>query len=80
MRGLGCLLIWSNDVFFGMGKSNLRYMTHCGFQPGVSFAIFPLDGKPIVFMGALHTNIPYHACIAAQNWVDDVRPTPRWKA
>lgn len=79
MRGLSCLLLWSNDLFYGMAMANFRYLTHCA-SLGSAYAIFPLEGKPLVFMSTPHQNVPYHACVGAQDWVDEIRPMLRMEA
>lgn len=80
LRKLDCLLVWSSDIFFGMGIANFRYLTHCGVLGVGGYTIFPLEGSPVVFLGTPNSHMPYHACLGAQSWVEDIRPTPRMEA
>ncbi len=76
-RGLDCLLVWSNDLFFGLGLTNFRYLTHCAAFGMGGYALFPLDGDPLIFLGTPDMNQPHHACMGTQNWVKDIRPVPK---
>lgn len=75
LRGLGCLLLWGNDAAT-YGFANFRYLTHCAGHHGAAYAIFPLDGDPVVFTGPMPMNKPYNAYLSAQDWINDIRPAP----
>jgi Xaa-Pro aminopeptidase len=72
-RGLDCLIFFGNDAAFGRGMVNFRYITHFASAMG-GFAIFPLDGDPIIFSGPPHLHVPYNSYRSLQNWVEDIRP------
>lgn len=80
MRGLDCLLVWSNDLFFGCGLANFRYLTHCAAFGMGGYAVFPLDGDPTILLGTPDMNQPHHACVGTQNWINTIRPVPKMPA
>lgn len=72
LRGLDCLLLWGNDIFWDMGMVNFRYLTHVGSKHG-GLALFPLEGDPVVFSAPPHINTPFSPFLSSQDWVDDIR-------
>lgn len=71
-RNIDCLLVWSLDHRRGMGRSNLRYLTHIPGQIN-AIGLFPLEGDPVVFSDAPHFHEPYNLYKVYQNWVEDSR-------
>ena len=73
LRGLDCLIFYGNDVSWGRGMANFRYITHCASAFG-GWAVFPLEGEPVVFTGPPHMHAPYSIYRSLQDWVQDFRP------
>lgn len=73
LRKLDCLVLFGNDLFYGMGMANVRYMTQLNSSM-TTVCVFPLVGDPIAFNGPPHMNLPSHQGRARGAWVDDVRP------
>lgn len=73
LRGLDCLIFFGSDVSWGRGMANFRYITHCASALG-GWAVFPLEGEPVVFNGPPHMLAPYSIYRSLQNWVQDIRP------
>jgi Xaa-Pro aminopeptidase len=73
LRGLDCLIFYGNDVAWGRGMVNFRYITHCASALG-GWAVFPLEGEPVVFNGSPHLNVPHSIYRSLQDWVQDIRP------
>ncbi|MDH7794801.1 Xaa-Pro aminopeptidase [Beijerinckia sp. GAS462] len=72
MAGLDALVFFGNDIFWGAGMANMRYMFQVDSQSGAQ-ALFPLSGKPIVWNGIPHNLRPTHMYLSLQDWVDDFR-------
>lgn len=73
MRGLSCLIFFGNDSAWGRGMVNFRYITH--FASGLGgWAIFPLEGEPVIFNAPIHMSVPYSIYCSLQDWVQDIRP------
>ena len=72
LRGLGCLIFFGNDVSWGRGMANFRYITHCASAFG-GWAVFPLEGDPVIFNGAPQMVTPYNIYLSLQDWVQDIR-------
>ncbi len=72
MSGYDALIFLGNDIYWGMGMANLRYMFQVDSQIGAD-ALFPLEGKPIIWNSVQHMNRPTSAYLSVQEWVDDVR-------
>ena len=73
LRGIDCLIFYGNDVSWGRGMANFRYITHCASAFG-GWAVFPLEGEPVVFTGAPHLHVPHSIYLSLQDWVQDIRP------
>ncbi|WP_439361565.1 M24 family metallopeptidase [Bradyrhizobium sp. DASA03007] len=69
---LDALVFLGNDIYFGMGMANLRYMFQLDAQIGGD-ALFPAIGDPVVWTGIIHMNRPFNPFAAIQDWVADVR-------
>src|SRR5512139_1971493 len=72
IQGLDCLLLVGNDRFWGLGMTNMRYLTHIGSQMA-GFAVFPVEGEPVVWTGVPHMNSPTSIYCYNQDWVNDIR-------
>jgi Xaa-Pro aminopeptidase len=71
-QGLNCLLMVGNDRFWGLGMTNVRYLTHIGSQMA-AFAVFHAEGDPVVWSGPPHMNTPTSIYCHTQDWVKDIR-------
>ena len=72
MAGLDALLFMGNDIFWGAGMANLRYMFQVDSHSGAQ-ALFPLNGDPVVWNGIPHNLRPTHMYLSLQEWVKDFR-------
>jgi len=70
--GLDAFVFLGNDIYWGMGMANLRYMlqvdTHLGAE-----AIFPLAGDPVAWTGVPHMNRPTNMYHSLNTWMTDFR-------
>ncbi len=72
MAGLDAFVFLGNDIYWGMGMANMRYMLQVDAQLGAD-AIFPLEGEPVVWQGIPHTNRPTSMYLSIQEWIRDFR-------
>jgi Xaa-Pro aminopeptidase len=72
MAGLDALVFFGNDIFWGAGMANMRYMFQVDSQSGGQ-ALFPLTGAPVVWNGVPHNIRPTHMYLSLQEWLDDFR-------
>ena len=72
MAGLDALVFLGNDIYWGMGMANLRYVLQVDSQIGAD-AIFPLVGEPVVWNAVAHMNRPTSMYLCLQEWVADFR-------
>jgi Xaa-Pro aminopeptidase len=72
MAGLDALVFLGNDIFWGMGMANMRYVFQVDSQIGAD-AIFPLVGEPVVWNCVPHMNRPTSMYPSIQEWVSDFR-------
>lgn len=72
MAGLDGMIFLGNDIYWGMGMANMRYMLQVDSQIGAD-AVFPLVGKPVVWNAVAHMNRPTNMYLSLQKWVDDFR-------
>ena len=70
--GLDALVFLGNDIYWGMGMANLRYVLQVDSQIGAD-AIFPLEGQPVVWNAVPHMNRPTSMYLSLQEWVSDFR-------
>jgi len=70
--GFDALVFLGNDIFWGMGMANLRYVLQVDSQIGAD-AIFPLEGDPVVWNCVPHMNRPTSMYRSVQEWVSDFR-------
>ena len=73
LRGLNCLVFYGNDAAWGRGMVNFRYITHFGSGLG-GWAVFPLEGEPVIWNAPYHMSVPYSIYRSLQDWVQDIRP------
>ncbi|KWI54713.1 hydrolase [Burkholderia pseudomultivorans] len=73
MSGLDALVFLGNDIYWGMGMANMRYMLQVDSQIGAD-ALFPLVGEPVVWNAVAHMNRPTNMYLSVQKWVSDFRP------
>jgi Xaa-Pro aminopeptidase len=72
MFGYDALLFLGNDIYWGMGMANLRYMLQVDAQLG-AYALFPMNGDPVVWHGVVHMNRPTSMYLSTQEWFTDAR-------
>jgi Xaa-Pro aminopeptidase len=70
--GLDALVFLGNDIYWGMGMANLRYVLQVDSQIGAD-AVFPLVGDPVVWNAVPHMNRPTNMYLSVQEWVSDFR-------
>jgi len=70
--GLDALVFLGNDIYWGMGMANMRYMlqvdTHLGAE-----GLFPLSGDPVAWTGVPHMNRPTNMYHSLNRWMSDFR-------
>ncbi len=67
---LDCLLVVGNDMTFGLGMGNFRYLSNCAPRHG-GFLIFPREGAPALYAEPWHMTQPIHPCLLAHRWVTE---------
>ncbi len=72
-QDVDCLLVVGNDMTFGLGMGNFRYLSGCAPRHG-GFLIFPLNEDPIIIAEQYHMYRPYHPCLMAHDWVKEAYP------
>lgn len=72
MAGMDALIFLGNDIYWGMGMANLRYLFQVEGQLGGD-ALFTLSGEPVIWHGVPHTNRPTSMLLSLQEWVSDIR-------
>ncbi|ABE30327.1 metallopeptidase M24 family protein [Paraburkholderia xenovorans LB400] len=72
MAGLDALVFLGNDIYWGMGMANMRYMLQVDSQIGAD-ALFPLVGDPVVWNAVAHMNRPTNMYLSVQKWIRDFR-------
>lgn len=66
------LVVLGTDIFWGMGTANTQYLFHLESQPACD-GLFPIEGEPVVWMGAPQTTWPVNRGLAVQSWCSDLR-------
>lgn len=70
--GLDALVFLGNDIYWGMGMANMRYMlqvdTHLGAE-----GLFPISGDPVAWTGVPHMNRPTNMYHSLNGWMSDFR-------
>lgn len=73
LAGLEAVVLIGNDMSFGMGTANLRYLTHVGSLCGGEAAFF-LDSDPVVWnSNQPQMHEPVNGYLQTQRWVSDIR-------
>lgn len=72
MAGLEALVFLGNDIYWGMGMANMRYVFHIDSQIGAD-GVFFLEGDPVVWNAPPHMNRPTSLYHSIQDWVHDIR-------
>jgi Xaa-Pro aminopeptidase len=72
MAGLDAFVFLGNDIYWGMGMANMRYMLQVDSHLGAE-AIFPLSGEPVVWSGVPHMNRPTNPYLSLNTWLSDFR-------
>jgi Xaa-Pro aminopeptidase len=72
-KEIDCLVLWGNTISQGLGMTNIRYLTQVGSWHG-GIALFPHEGEVTLFSAPPHMSAPYNAYLAAQDWIQDIRP------
>ena len=72
MAGLDGLVFLGNDIYWGMGMANMRYMFQVDSQIGAD-GLFPLSGEPVIWNAVAHMNRPTNMYLSIQKWVSDFR-------
>jgi Xaa-Pro aminopeptidase len=72
MAGLDAFVFLGNDIYWGMGMANMRYMLQVDSHLGAE-AIFPLSGEPVVWSGVPHMNRPTNPYLSLNTWLTDFR-------
>lgn len=73
IRGIDALLLFGSDAGYGRAFSNFRYVTHFADAHG-AWAIFPINGEPMIMCGPRHIHLPHFRYKAFGSWVSDFRP------
>ncbi len=72
MAGYDALVFLGNDIYWGMGMANMRYMFQVDTHLGAD-AIFPLSGEAVVWNGVPHMNRPTNPYLSLNTWMTDFR-------
>lgn len=72
MADIEALVFLGNDIYWGMGMSNLRYVFQVGSNIGAD-GLFCLDGEPVVWNTLPHMNRPSSHYLSIQEWITDIR-------
>jgi Xaa-Pro aminopeptidase len=72
IAGFDAMVFLGNDLYWGMGMANIRYMFQVDSNIGAD-ALFPLIGAPVIWNSVQHMNRPTSAYLSIQEWVDDFR-------
>ena len=72
MAGYDALILLGNDIYWGMGMANLRYLFQVDSQIGAD-GLFPMEGEPVVWNSVAHMNRPTNIYHSIQEWVSDIR-------
>jgi Xaa-Pro aminopeptidase len=72
MSGIDALVFLGNDIYWGMGMANLRYVFQIDSQIAAD-GLFPLEGEPVVWNAPPHMNRPTSMYLSLQEWIEDIR-------
>ncbi|WP_432842496.1 M24 family metallopeptidase [Dactylosporangium sp. CA-092794] len=72
LAGLDALVFFGNDIYWGQGMGNIRYVFGFDSNSG-GYGLLPLDGEATIWYGLPHMNRPTSIANAVQDWTDDIR-------
>src|SRR5437764_872466 len=72
MAGIDAFIFLGNDIYWGMGMANMRYMFQVDAHLGAD-GLFPLSGEPVVWSGVPHMNRPTNPYLSLNTWITDFR-------
>jgi len=72
MAGLDAFIFLGNDIYWGMGMANMRYMFQVDAHLGAE-GLFPLEGDAVVWSGVPHMNRPTNPYLSLNTWLTDFR-------
>ena len=72
MHDIDALIFLGNDIYWGMGMSNIHYMFQVDSQIGAD-ALFTMEGEPVVWNAVQHMNRPTSMYLSIQQWMTDFR-------
>jgi Xaa-Pro aminopeptidase len=72
MAGLDAFVFLGNDIYWGMGMANMRYMFQVDSHLGAE-GLFPVAGEPVVWSGIPHMNRPTNPYLSLNTWITDFR-------
>src|SRR5215212_8562152 len=72
MAGLDAFVFLGNDIYWGMGMANMRYMFQVDAHLGAD-GLFPLEGEPVVWTGVPHMNRPTNPYLSLNTWMTEFR-------
>lgn len=72
LAGLDALIFLGNDIYWGMGMANIRYLFQIDSQLAAE-ALFPMSGGPVVWNNVPHMNRPTNMYLSLQEWTSDIR-------
>jgi Xaa-Pro aminopeptidase len=73
LAGIDALVFLGNDIYWGMGMANIRYMFQIDSHLAAE-ALFPMSGEPVVWNNVPHMNRPTNMYYSLQEWTTDIRP------
>lgn len=69
-ENIDCILVIGNDLTFGLGMGNFRYLSACAPRHG-GILLFPLNDSPVIFSYPYHMTLPIHPCLLTQSWINE---------
>lgn len=72
MAGIDAFIFLGNDIYWGMGMANMRYMFQVDAHLGAD-GLFGLEGEPVVWTGVPHMNRPTNPYLSLNTWMADFR-------
>ncbi|GAA0985866.1 hypothetical protein GCM10009555_062080 [Acrocarpospora macrocephala] len=72
MADVEALVFLGNDIYWGMGMANIKYVFQVDSQIGAD-GLFCLDGEPVVWNTLPHMNRPTSHYLSLQEWITDIR-------
>jgi Xaa-Pro aminopeptidase len=72
MADVEALVFLGNDIYWGMGMANIKYVFQVDSQIGAD-GLFCLEGEPVVWNTLPHMNRPTSHYLSVQEWIGDIR-------